>query len=63
MIVLVGAYKEKGVVGERFFLKNPDTEQVFHLKDKEADELLYWYITVVLGRNPKPGYWPLELPN
>lgn len=63
MIVLVGAYKAQGVAGERFFLKEPDTEKMFHLKDKEADELLYWYITEVLVRDHKPGYWHLELPD
>lgn len=63
MIVLVGAYRADGVAGERFFLKDKKTERVFYLRDKEADELLYWYVTEVLGRVHAPGYWPLELPD
>lgn len=63
MKILVGAYRAEGVAGERFFLKDPLTERIFYLKDKEADELLYWYVTKVKGWRHAPGYWPLELPD
>lgn len=44
-----------------FFIAPENGHRGFEVLDKDADDLLYWYVTKVLGRGHRYGWWELEI--